>query len=64
MLDRVRYALPMGPLGRLAHALFVKSILRAIFAYRSEAIGRLFGQRTSSRAPSSAIDGWGTALEG
>lgn len=32
--DTVRYALPLGPLGRIAHALFVEHDVRKIFAYR------------------------------
>lgn len=32
--DRVRYALPLGPLGRLAHALWVHSALARIFDFR------------------------------
>ena len=41
--DRVTYALPLGPLGRLAHALFVRRQLEAIFAYRERVIRELFG---------------------
>lgn len=33
--DRVRYALPLGPLGALAHRLFVRRDLERIFDYRS-----------------------------
>jgi hypothetical protein len=36
--DRVRYALPLGPLGRLAHALFVRRDLERIFDYRERAV--------------------------
>jgi ligand-binding SRPBCC domain-containing protein len=32
--DRVRYALPLGPLGRLAHVLWVHSALARIFDFR------------------------------
>jgi ligand-binding SRPBCC domain-containing protein len=32
--DRVRYALPLGPLGALAHALWVHSALARIFDFR------------------------------
>jgi ligand-binding SRPBCC domain-containing protein len=39
--DVVDYALPFGPLGRLAHALFVGRTLGRIFAYRQSAIARL-----------------------
>ena len=35
--DRVRYAIPLGPLGALAHLLFVRRDLRRIFDYRREA---------------------------
>jgi hypothetical protein len=36
--DRVRYALPLGPLGRIAHAGFVKRDLERIFDYRQRAV--------------------------
>jgi ligand-binding SRPBCC domain-containing protein len=36
--DRVRYALPLGPLGELAYAAFVKRDLRRIFDYRAQAV--------------------------
>jgi ligand-binding SRPBCC domain-containing protein len=36
--DRVRYALPLGPLGRLAHAAIVKRDLERIFDYRQRAV--------------------------
>ena len=36
--DTVHYALPFGPLGKLAHALFVKKQLRKIFDYRSSVL--------------------------
>lgn len=41
--DRVAYELPLGPLGRLAHAVFVKRQLRAIFAYRAQVMADMFG---------------------
>jgi ligand-binding SRPBCC domain-containing protein len=34
MRDRVRYALPLGPLGEVAHALLVRRDLERIFAFR------------------------------
>jgi ligand-binding SRPBCC domain-containing protein len=37
--DRIRYALPFGPLGALAHALFVRRDLRRIFDYRAAQLG-------------------------
>lgn len=35
--DRVRYAIPLGPLGAIAHRLFVRRDLERIFDYRSKA---------------------------
>jgi hypothetical protein len=39
--DRVTYRLPMGPLGRLLHALAVRRQLDAIWAYRRRRLGEL-----------------------
>jgi len=36
--DRVRYALPLGPLGQIAHAAFVKRDLERVFDYRERAV--------------------------
>ena len=41
MADRVRYQMPLGPLGRLAHALFVRRTLERIFDFRYQAVERL-----------------------
>lgn len=41
--DVVEYLLPLGPLGRLTHALAVGNRLRAIFDYRARAITDRFG---------------------
>lgn len=43
MADVVRYALPFGPLGGIAHALGVRSTLAAIFDYRFARIRERFG---------------------
>jgi ligand-binding SRPBCC domain-containing protein len=40
--DRVRYALPLGVLGRLAHAAFVRRDLERIFDFRRDAVHRHF----------------------
>jgi hypothetical protein len=37
----VRYALPFGPIGAIAHVLFVRRDLRRIFDFRQEAAARL-----------------------
>ncbi|HEY4187024.1 MAG TPA: SRPBCC family protein [Polyangia bacterium] len=40
--DRIEYEMPLGPLGALARALFVKRQLRDIFDFRRETVARLF----------------------
>ena len=40
--DVVEYRLPFGPLGRLAHAAFVRRQLGRIFDYRARVIGARF----------------------
>ena len=42
MRDEVRYALPFGPLGSLAHAVAVRPSLRRIFDFREEVMAALF----------------------
>jgi ligand-binding SRPBCC domain-containing protein len=43
--DTVRYALPLGPLGRLAHATFVRRDLERIFDHRHAEVARRLGGR-------------------
>jgi len=40
--DRVEYELPLGPIGRLAHVLFVRRQLEHIFDYRRRIIEQVF----------------------
>jgi ligand-binding SRPBCC domain-containing protein len=42
--DVVRYSIPLGPLGELAHRAFVRRDLERIFDYRHEAIERLLAE--------------------
>jgi ligand-binding SRPBCC domain-containing protein len=51
MHDRVRYALPLGPLGRLMNRLVVRGDLEAIFDFRARKVNELLGGRieTASR---------------
>jgi ligand-binding SRPBCC domain-containing protein len=42
--DRVRYAIPFGPLGELARALLVDRDLQDIFDYRQEAVADLLSR--------------------
>lgn len=50
MLDRVRYRLPAGPLGRLAHALAVRAALAAIFDFRHARVREIFPWSAASSA--------------
>jgi ligand-binding SRPBCC domain-containing protein len=43
MTDLVTYKLPFGPLGDLAHGLFVKRQLEGIFLHRESALKEIFG---------------------
>jgi ligand-binding SRPBCC domain-containing protein len=40
--DIVQYALPLGPLGWLANALWVRRYVRRMLAYRRKRIGEMF----------------------
>jgi ligand-binding SRPBCC domain-containing protein len=58
MKDTIRYALPYGPLGALAHVAFVRRDLRRIFDYRRDATQQLlragrpaFGPEPSPSTP-------------
>lgn len=44
--DHVRYELPFGPLGTLAHQLFVKKKLKNIFDYRHQVLDEKFNHNT------------------
>jgi ligand-binding SRPBCC domain-containing protein len=50
MRDTVRYAIPYGPLGALAHAAFVRRDLRRIFDYRRDTAEALLGPDRDTRA--------------
>lgn len=49
MRDTVRYALPLGPLGEVAHRLFVRRDLDAIFDYRRREVERLIADKPQRR---------------
>lgn len=44
--DEVQYLLPFGILGSIAHRLKVRRDVEGIFAYRTEAVERLFGEQS------------------
>jgi ligand-binding SRPBCC domain-containing protein len=50
MRDVVRYQLPFGILGDVAHRLIVQRQLRRIFDYRADRIAELFGRRDTGPA--------------
>ncbi|MBZ0253023.1 MAG: SRPBCC family protein [Candidatus Methylomirabilis sp.] len=52
--DRVYYAPPLGPLGRIANAAYVSSTLKRIFAYREKAIRLRFGTVRSTTGRSAS----------
>lgn len=41
--DHVEYALPLGPLGSIAHALLVRRSLKRIFDFRQRVLTEVFG---------------------
>ena len=43
--DIVEYALPFGLIGEIAHLLWVRRQLHAIFAYRADVLNTLFGSK-------------------
>jgi ligand-binding SRPBCC domain-containing protein len=49
--DRVRYAIPFGPAGELARALFVGRDLERIFDYRRDAVADALGRSDGPGAP-------------
>ena len=46
MEDIVDYKLPLGPIGWLAHVLFVKFKVRQIFKYREQALDKIFNTKS------------------
>ncbi|MBC7744666.1 MAG: SRPBCC family protein [Flavobacterium sp.] len=45
MQDEIKYELPLGILGNLAHKLFVKKKIERIFSYRRSVLEKLFGPK-------------------
>jgi len=45
MIDRITYRVPLGPLGKLLNALFIRRQLESIFAYRRKKMEMLFPSR-------------------
>lgn len=51
MRDVVEYRLPLGPLGRIVHALAVRRMLGGIFDHRARVIGEVFAKTLLVRPP-------------
>lgn len=51
MEDTVYYAMPLGWIGRLVHALFIRSRLETIFDFRRDYLSRLWRSGTESPVP-------------
>ncbi len=49
--DTVRYALPFGPLGRIAHAALVRRQLNGIFRFRRQVLAGILGAEQSVPPP-------------
>jgi hypothetical protein len=55
MTDHVRYALPLGVLGVVAHRLVVRGTLARIFDYRARSIAEIFPAHGPQRRPLHAV---------
>ena len=49
MADEVNYAIPYGPIGRLANGIFVERQLKRIFDYRASILKEMFTQDLTKR---------------
>ena len=56
--DRVEYGLPWGVLGDIAHALFVRRQLDAIFRYRERAVEEILGSAEAPAWPPRPDNPW------
>ena len=56
MTDAVRYAMPFGPLGRIAHMLVIKRQLARIFDHRGAMVDAIFREQ-SERGPAAGGEG-------
>ena len=59
VIDEVSYIMPFGILGRLVHAIFVRSQLQNIFEFRSRLIQELFDDPGTKMASASVVAGSG-----
>lgn len=57
MVDRVTYALPLGPVGDLVHAIWVRRQLSHIFDYRAAKVREIFPSDGAARKPPKGASG-------
>jgi hypothetical protein len=62
--DEVHYALPLGPLGSVAHHVAVAGMLRRIFSFRARAIALRFGLTASLEATTPGGNHEGDSADG
>jgi uncharacterized protein YbjT (DUF2867 family)/ligand-binding SRPBCC domain-containing protein len=62
--DRIEYALPLGPIGDLAHRLVVRGELERIFRHRAQTIEGVFATPGSTRDPRTVAVAGGTGFVG
>ena len=43
MTDEIKYVIPLGPFGKVAHSLFVRATLKKIFDFRRKKLEEIFG---------------------
>ena len=56
MRDHVEYAEPFGPLGKIAHVMFVERLLDRVFDYRRDAVARLLTRSPANGSGRSAAE--------
>jgi len=45
MIDLISYKLPLGPLGKIINAIYIKNQLRSIFNYRFHKMNKIFNKK-------------------
>ena len=54
LTDEIEYDLPLGPLGSIARALFVRKQIEKTFSFRREQVVRALAQTVPSQAENTA----------
>jgi NADH dehydrogenase len=64
VIDDVEYSLPLGPLGRIAHASVVRGQVEEIFRYRARTVRSLFAQPAQTDHPITVAVAGGSGFVG